>query len=180
MLVFPTYSKYHSTILCNSKARQVQPILIKQLIQESTLKTTLPWGSFTGAAFKFQCMHLLGKVLVQIFKKSIFHCRRLHQMQLVWIILDLTNIKVIICLSFLPTQSITVRLTSSLFCLDGLLLLTYVKWTTVLLVWSNPNQSNRRSTVQWYFPLWWIYFWFHYNNEFVKVWYFANQRVLKL
>ena len=28
----------------------------------------------------------------------------------------------------------------------------YVEWTTVLLVWSNPNQSNRRSAVQWYFP----------------------------
>ena len=27
-------------------------------------------------------------------------------------------------------------------------------WTTALLVWSNPNQSKRRSTVQWNFPLW--------------------------
>ena len=24
------------------------------------------------------------------------------------------------------------------------------------LVWLNPNQSNRRSAVQWYFPLWWV------------------------
>ena len=26
-----------------------------------------------------------------------------------------------------------------------------------LQVWSNPNQSNRRSAVQWYFPLWWVF-----------------------
>ena len=30
----------------------------------------------------------------------------------------------------------------------------YVEWTTVLLVWSNPKQSNRTSAVLWYFPLW--------------------------
>ena len=52
-------------ILCNSKARQVQPILIKQLFQESTLKTTFPWGSFTRASFdacicwgRFWCRYL--------------------------------------------------------------------------------------------------------------------------
>ena len=27
----------------------------------------------------------------------------------------------------------------------------------VLLAWSNPNQSNRRLAVQWYFPLWWVF-----------------------
>ena len=29
--------------------------------------------------------------------------------------------------------------------------------TTVLLVLSNPNQLNRRSAVQWYFPLSWVF-----------------------
>ena len=28
----------------------------------------------------------------------------------------------------------------------------YVEWTAVLLAWSNPNQSNRRSAIQRYFP----------------------------
>ena len=32
----------------------------------------------------------------------------------------------------------------------------YVELATDLLVRSNPNPSNRRSTVQWYFPLWWV------------------------
>ena len=43
-------------------------------------------------------------------------------------------------------------LTSCLFCLDlaALLMLN-------LLVWSNPNQSNRRSAIQWYSPLWWVF-----------------------
>ena len=27
-----------------------------------------------------------------------------------------------------------------------------VEWTAVLLVWSNPNQSNRRLTIHWCFP----------------------------
>ena len=29
----------------------------------------------------------------------------------------------------------------------------YVELASALLVWSNPNQSNRKSAVQWYFPL---------------------------
>ena len=33
----------------------------------------------------------------------------------------------------------------------GFSCLAIAKWT-VLLVWSNPNQSNRRSATQWYFP----------------------------
>ena len=36
----------------------------------------------------------------------------------------------------------------------------YVEWTTVLHVWSNPNQSNRgggRSALQWYITLWWVF-----------------------
>ena len=33
----------------------------------------------------------------------------------------------------------------------------YVEWTTVLIVRSNPNQSNRRSAVQWHFPLLWVF-----------------------
>ena len=32
-----------------------------------------------------------------------------------------------------------------------LALLTYVELAIALLVWSNPNQSNRRSAIQWYF-----------------------------
>ena len=36
------------------------------------------------------------------------------------------------------------------------LLFAAVEWTSLLLVTSNQNQSNRRSTVQWYFPLWWV------------------------
>ena len=36
------------------------------------------------------------------------------------------------------------------FCLDS----TALFMLNALLVWSNPNQSNRRSSVQWYFPLW--------------------------
>ena len=42
--------------------------------------------------------------------------------------------------------SITVWLTSCLFCLPFLL-------STILLVWSNPNQSNKSTSIQWYFPL---------------------------
>ena len=47
--------------------------------------------------------------------------------------------------------SITVRLTSCLTGLDSaaLLILNYID----LQVWLNPNQSNRRSVVQWYFHL---------------------------
>ena len=37
------------------------------------------------------------------------------------------------------------------------LLFAAVEWTSLLLVTSNQNQSNRRSTVQWYFPLWWVF-----------------------
>ena len=34
----------------------------------------------------------------------------------------------------------------------------YVEWATILLVWSNPNLSNRRSVKQWYLPLlWWVF-----------------------
>ena len=49
--------------------------------------------------------------------------------------------------------SITVWLTSCLFCLESAVLLML----TVLLVLSNTNQSNWRSAVQWYFPLWWVF-----------------------
>ena len=43
-----------------------------------------------------------------------------------------------------------------LFILFGFSCFAYVEWTTVLLVWSNSNQTNRRSAVQWSFPLYWI------------------------
>ena len=48
--------------------------------------------------------------------------------------------------------SITVRLTS---CLDwlGFRCFAYVELARGLQVWLNPNQSNRRSAVQCYFPL---------------------------
>ena len=39
-----------------------------------------------------------------------------------------------------------------LFDLFGVSCFAYVKWTTVLLVWLNPNQSNRRSAAQRFFP----------------------------
>ena len=39
-----------------------------------------------------------------------------------------------------------------LFILFGFSCFAYVEWTTILLVWSNPNQSSRSSGVQWYFP----------------------------
>ena len=42
-----------------------------------------------------------------------------------------------------------------LFILFALRCFANVEWTTVLLVWSNPNQSNRRSAVLWCFLLWW-------------------------
>ena len=61
--------------------------------------------------------------------------------------------------------SITIWLTSSLFCLEptALLCLYWIKISMIelasdLLVWLNPNQSNRRSALQWYFPLWWVFF----------------------
>ena len=43
--------------------------------------------------------------------------------------------------------SLFLQLTSCLFCLDSVALLMFAI-TTVLLVWSNPNQSNSRSAVQ--------------------------------
>ena len=45
--------------------------------------------------------------------------------------------------------NITVRLTSCLFCLDSAALLLLNWHQSALLVWSNPNQSNRWSAVQW-------------------------------
>ena len=53
--------------------------------------------------------------------------------------------------------NITVRLTSCLFCLDSAALLLLNWHQSALLVWSNPNQSNRWSAVQWYFLLWWVF-----------------------
>ena len=47
--------------------------------------------------------------------------------------------------------SITVR-TADLFIFFGFSCFAYVELVTYLLVWSNPNQSNRRSAVQIYFP----------------------------
>ena len=44
--------------------------------------------------------------------------------------------------------SISVQLIYSLLFLDSV----YVELASALVVWSNPNQSNRRSAVQWYFP----------------------------
>ena len=44
-----------------------------------------------------------------------------------------------------------------LYILFGFSYFAYVEWSTVLLVWSNPNQANRKSAVQWYFPQWWVF-----------------------
>ena len=57
--------------------------------------------------------------------------------------------------------SIAVLVTSCLFCLH-----CFLKEQPFLLVWSNPNQSNRRSTIQWNFALWWV---FSGNTFSVKV-----------
>ena len=43
-----------------------------------------------------------------------------------------------------------------LFLLFGFSCFAYVEWRTVLLVWSNQKQPNRRSAIQQYFPLWWV------------------------
>ena len=40
------------------------------------------------------------------------------------------------------------------FVLLGYSCFSHAKLVTYLLVWLNQNQSNRRSAVQWYFPLW--------------------------
>ena len=42
------------------------------------------------------------------------------------------------------------------FVWNQLICLWWIK--RVLLVWSNPNQSNRRSAVQWFFPIWWVFY----------------------
>ena len=44
--------------------------------------------------------------------------------------------------------------TAELFYSFGFSCFAYVEQTTNLYVWSNPNQSNRRSAVQGYFLLW--------------------------
>ena len=41
-----------------------------------------------------------------------------------------------------------------LFYLFGFSCFAFVEWTKALLFRSNPNQSNRRSAVKWYFSLW--------------------------
>ena len=43
-----------------------------------------------------------------------------------------------------------------LFTLFGFCCFSYVGLATALLVWSNANQLNSRSGIQWYFPLWWV------------------------
>ena len=40
---------------------------------------------------------------------------------------------------------------------EMLFLLRFVELGFALLIWSNPNQSNRRSVIQWYFSLWWVF-----------------------
>ena len=47
--------------------------------------------------------------------------------------------------------------TVDLFILFGFSCFAYVELSTVLLVWSNPNQLNRRSAIQWYLSLWWVF-----------------------
>ena len=45
------------------------------------------------------------------------------------------------------------RSTADLFNVLGNSCFGYNEWATDLLVWSKPNQSNRRSAVQWYFRI---------------------------
>ena len=44
--------------------------------------------------------------------------------------------------------------TDLLIILNGFGCFAYVELGTDLLVWLNPNQSNRGSAVQWHFPIW--------------------------
>ena len=39
----------------------------------------------------------------------------------------------------------------------GFICFAYVELATNSFIWLNPNQSNWRSAVQWYFPLWWVF-----------------------
>ena len=57
-------------------------------------------------------------------------------------------------LTYFVKGSITVQLT---YCL--VLCFAYAELTTDLLVWSDANQSNRRSSKQWHFPLWAKWVW---------------------
>ena len=45
-----------------------------------------------------------------------------------------------------------------LFILYGFSCFASVKLTTVSIYWSNLKQSNRRSAIQRYFHLWWVFF----------------------
>ena len=55
-------------------------------------------------------------------------------------------------------RTLTLRgsITDLLFILYGFSCFAHVKLVSALLVWLNLNQSNRRSVVPWYFPLWWV------------------------
>ena len=57
-------------------------------------------------------------------------------------------------LTYFVKGSITAQLT---YCL--VLCFAYAELTTDLLVWSDANQSNRRSAKQWHFPLWAKWVW---------------------
>ena len=52
------------------------------------------------------------------------------------------------------SRSFIASLTSCFFCLDSAALLMMDEQQFYLPIWSNPKHSNRRSPVQWYFPLW--------------------------
>ena len=45
----------------------------------------------------------------------------------------------------------------TLFILCGFSCIAYVEWKTLLLAWSNLNQSNSRSSIEWYFILWYVF-----------------------
>ena len=56
-----------------------------------------------------------------------------------------------ICTTSCREHKLKYRCTADLkFILFGFSCLVFVEWTTVLLVWSKPKQSNRRSAVLWY------------------------------
>ena len=78
-----------------------------------------------------------------------------------------------ICITSCREHKLKYRCTADFkFILFGFSCLVFVVWTTVLLVWSKPKQSNRRSAVLWYFILWWVFsascLWFY--NEIDCFW----------
>ena len=56
--------------------------------------------------------------------------------------------------------------------LFGFSCFVYAEVVTYLIVWFNPKQSNRRSAIQWYFPLWikWVFSEARLNSILLVIW----------